>query len=256
VKVEYTPREMMAVAAAREIKDGEIVFCGTGLPLVAAMAAKLIYAPNSIIFFETGAIDSQLMEIPLSVADPRVMYRTCVNAGLAEAFGIMQNPFTGPKTVAILGAAQIDIYGNINSTCIGDYWKPQVRFPGSGGGCDAGSFAGRTIIFVKHEKRRFVPRLDYLTTPGYLDGPDGRVRAGYKRGSPRCVITDMALMRFDPETKRMYLDKYYPGITPKQVQNNIGFSIDVSRASQMDPPLERELRILREKVDPQRLILG
>lgn len=253
---EYTSREMMAIVAAREIRDGDIVFCGTGLPLLAAMAAKLIHAPRSIIFFETGAIDSRLLEIPLSVADPRVMYGACINAGLAEAFAVMQNRFTGPQIVGILGAAQIDIYGNLNSTCIGDYWEPEVRFPGSGGACDVGSFVGRTIVFVKHERRRFVPRLDYLTTPGYLDGPGAREEAGYRGGGPECVITDMALMRFDRETKRMYLDKYCPGIAPEQVQDNTGFGMDLSRASQIEPPTEKELKALREQVDPQRLILG
>ena len=252
----YTSREMMAIVAAREIKDGEIVFCGTGISLLAAMAAKLIHAPHITIFFETGAIDPHLLEIPLTVGDPRVMYGSCVNAGLAEAFGLMQNPFIGPRVVGILGAAQIDAYGNLNSTCIGDYAQPRVRFPGSGGACDVGSFVGRTIVFIKHARKRFVPRLDYLTTPGYLSGPGEREKAGYRPGGPECVITDMAVMRFDAQTKRMYLDKCYPGVTAQQVQDNTAFAIDTSRALPIDPPSEEELRTLRERVDPQRLILG
>jgi len=251
----YTSREIMAIVAAREIKDGEIVFCGTGISLLAAMAAKLIHAPHSVIFFETGAIDPQLLEIPLTVADPRVMYGSSINAGLAEAFGLMQNPLIGPKVVGILGAAQIDVYGNLNSTCIGDYWHPNVRFSGSGGACDAGSFVGRTIVFMEQERRRFVPRLDYLTTPGYLSGPGEREKAGYGTGGPACVITDMALMRFDAQTKRMYLDKCYPGVTAQQVQAHTGFPMDLSRASSLQSPSQEELRILREQVDPQRLIL-
>ena len=177
-ETEYTSREMMAVAAAREIRDGDIVFCGTGISMLAAMAAKHISAPNSVIFFETGAIDSQLEEVPLAVGDPRVMFATSVNGGLADAFATMQNRFTGRQVVGIMGAAQIDIYGNLNSTVIGDYHHPTVRFSGSGGACDVASFVSRTIIFMQHAKRKFVPKLDYLTSPGWLDGPDGRKNAG------------------------------------------------------------------------------
>jgi glutaconate CoA-transferase subunit B len=254
--VNYTARELMAIVAAREIKDGEIVFCGTGVSLLAAMAAKRIHAPGAIIFFETGALDPDLHEIPLTVADSRVMYGASLNAGLAEAFATMQNRFLGPRVVGILGAAQVDRYGNLNSTCVGDYARPDVRLPGSGGACDVGSFVGRTIVFVRHERRRFVPRLDYLTTPGYLDGPGGRERAGYRHGGPACVISDKALLRFDAASKAMYLDRTYPGVAPQEVQAHTGFSLDLSRATPLDPLSAEELRILRQEVDPQRLILG
>jgi glutaconate CoA-transferase subunit B len=253
--MEFAARELMAIVAAREIQDGEIVFCGTGISLLAAMAAKRIHAPGAMVFFETGAIDPDLREIPMSVADSRVMFRASVNAGLAEAFAMMQNRFQGPRVVAILGAAQVDRYGNLNSTCVGDYARPAVRFPGSGGACDAGSFVGRTIVFIRHERRRFVERLDYLTTPGYLDGPGGRERLGYRHGGPTCVISDRALLRFDGVNKEMYLDRYYPGITPEDIQSHTGFSLDLTRAAPLDPPTVEELRILRREVDPQRLIL-
>ena len=200
-ETEYTSREMMAVAAAREIRDGDIVFCGTGISMLAAMAAKHISAPNSVIFFETGAIDSQLEEVPLAVGDSRVMFATSVNGSLADAFATMQNRFTGRQVVGIMGAAQIDIYGNLNSTVIGDYHHPTVRFSGSGGACDVASFVSRTIIFMQHAQRKFVPKLDYLTSPGWLDGPDGRKKVGLPDGGPACVITDMAMMGFDAETK-------------------------------------------------------
>jgi glutaconate CoA-transferase subunit B len=251
----YTARELMSIVAAREIQDGEIVFCGTGISLLAAMAAKRIHAPGAIIFFETGAVDPDLCEIPMTVADPRVMFRASVNAGLAQAFATMQNRFLGPQVVGILGAAQVDRYGNLNSTCVGDYAHPDVRFPGSGGACDVGSFVGRTIVFVRHERRRFVERLDYLTTPGYLDGPGGRERVGYRHGGPTCVISDRALLRFDGVNKEMYLDRFYPGTTPKEIQSHTGFSLDLIRAAPLDPPTADELRILRQEVDPQRLIL-
>ena len=251
----YTARELMAIVAAREIRDGEIVFCGTGISLLAAMAAKRIHAPGAIIFFETGALDPDLREIPMTVADSRVMFRASVSAGLAEAFATMQNRFLGPQVVGILGAAQVDRYGNLNSTCVGDYAQPAVRFPGSGGACDVGSFVGRTIVFVRHERRRFVERLDYLTTPGYLDGPGGRERVGYTHGGPVCVISDMALLRFDDARKDMYLDRYYPGVSIEQILENMEFAVDVSRAVQAAPPTTAELEILRARCDPQRLIL-
>ncbi|NQT72718.1 MAG: ketoacid-CoA transferase [Chloroflexi bacterium] len=252
----YTSREMMAIVAAREIKNGDIVFCGTGISMLAAMAAKHISAPESVIIFETGAIDPKLEEIPLAVSDSRIMYGSSMNSGLADAFAIMQNQATGQHVVGILGAAQIDKYGNLNSTTIGSYAKPDVRFPGSGGACDVASFVGRTIIFMQHEKRRFVPKLDYLTSPGWIDGPRGREKEGLPPGGPIAVITDMAVMRFDEKTKEMYLDGCYPGTAPQTVLENMGFEVDISQAREIPPPSDEELRILRDVCDPQRLILG
>ena len=251
MKFDYSPREMMAIVAAREIKDGDIVFCGTGVSMLAAMAAKHISAPESVIIFETGAIDPKLEEIPLAVSDSRIMYGSSMNSGLADAFAIMQNQSTGQH-----GAAQIDMFGNLNSTTIGNYVNPTVRFPGSGGACDVASFVGKTIIFMQQEKRRFVTKLDYLTSPGWLDGPRGREKEGLSKGGPVAVITNMATMRFDENTKEMYLDGYYNGITPKKILANMGFGIDISRAHEIPPPSADELRILREVCDPQRLILG
>ena len=252
---QYSLREMMVLVAAREIRDGDIVFCGTGISMVAAMAAKHINAPHSIIFFETGGIDSQLLELPFSVGDPRVMAGTSINAGLAESFAILQNPFTGPKVLAIFGAAQIDRYGNLNTTSIGDYWHPTVRFPGCGGACDAASCAGRTIIFMKQEKRKFVERVDYLSTPGWIPEPGGRKEVGLPEGGPTMVITDMGVMRFDDESKQMYLSSAYPGISPQQIQEEMDIEIDLSRAVQERPPTEEEVNLLRQKIDPQRLII-
>jgi glutaconate CoA-transferase subunit B len=247
---------MMAVAAAREISDGDIVFCGTGISMLAAMAAKHISAPNSVIFFETGAIDSLLEEVPLAVGDPRVMYWTSVNGGLSDAFATMQNPFTGQHVVGILGAAQIDIYGNLNSTVIGDYARPKVRFSGSGGASDVASFVHRTIIFMQHEKRKFVEKLDYCTSPGWIDGPEGRKAAGLGNGGPSVVITNKAVMGFDAHSKQMYLRECFPGVTSEEVLDHMGFAVDVGRAVPIEPPTEKELVILRERCDPQRLILG
>jgi len=253
--MDYTLKEMMAIAAAREIRNNDIVFCGTGISMLAAMAAKNINAPQSVIFFETGAIDSKLEDLPLAVADPRIMYQASANGGLLDSFATMQNKFTGEHIVGILGAAQIDIYGNLNSTVIGDYYEPSVRFSGSGGACDVASFVSRTIIFMKQEKRKFKIKLDYLTSPGYLDGPGSREKEGLSEGGPHRVVTDMGILGFDDLSKQMFLKGYYPGITPDKILENMEFDIDISRAQEVPAPTSNELELLREKCDPHRLIL-
>jgi glutaconate CoA-transferase subunit B len=247
---------MMTIVAARQIRDGDIVFCGTGISMLAAMAAKHISAPNSVIFFETGAIDSKLEEVPLAVADSRVMFWTSVNGSLADAFATMQNLHTGRRVVGVMGAAQIDKYGNLNSTVIGDYAAPRVRFSGSGGAADVASFVGRTLIFMQHERRKFVPRVDYLTSPGWLGGRDQREAAGLSPGGPAAVITNMAIMGFEEDTREMYLKGVYPGISPQTVLENMSFEVDASRCEEVKAPSPEELQVLRQACDPQRLILG
>ncbi len=184
----YTPREMMAIAAGRFIADGDVLFAGTGVAMLAATVAKRIHAPHAHIFFETGGIGPQLDELPMAVADPRVMAYADLNAGLVEAFSYVANRRL--HTIAFLGAAQIDRYGNMNSTVIGDYHHPTVRFSGSGGACDAGSLASGFIVFMQHGTRKFVEKLDYLTTPGWLEGGESRRRAGYRRGGPLAVVSE------------------------------------------------------------------
>ncbi|HOF57795.1 MAG TPA: CoA-transferase [Syntrophorhabdaceae bacterium] len=249
----YTDNEMMSICAGRFIKDGDIVFAGTGVSMLAATAAKRIYAPKAVVFFETGGIDPALDEIPMAVSDLRVMYGTCLNSGLIEAFSIVGHRKL--HTIAFLGAAQIDKYGNLNTTVIGDYHKPRTRFSGSGGACDVASFASGVITFMQHEKRRFVEKLDYLTSVGWYKGGNSRKDVGLQRGGAIAVVTNLCVMKFDEKTKEMYLSEYYPGISVEKIIENTGFEIDVSRAVESIPPSEEELRVLREEVDPQRLIL-
>jgi len=246
-------KETMAIMAGRLIKNEDVLFCGTGLSLIAAAAAKKMYAPGCVMFFETGAIDPALMEIPLNVSDLRVMYGSSVNAGLMEAFSILS--LKKIHTKALLGAAQIDKFGNLNSTCIGDYQHPSIRFSGSGGACDAACLAAEVIVFMQHEKRRFVDKVDYLTSPGWLSGPEAREKAGLYRGGPTIVVTDLGIMRFDEKTKEMYLSQYYPGVTAAKVRENTGFDMDVSRAVEAKPITDEEIRMLREEVDPQKLVI-
>lgn len=251
--LEYSPTEIMAIMAGRMVKDEDVLFCGTGLSMIAATVAKRVYAPKSVIFFETGGIDTALPELPLAVSDLRVMYGTSVNAGLLESFSILSHKKIYSK--AFLGAAQIDRFGNLNSTCVGDYWHPAVRFSGSGGGGDAACLAAEVIIFMQHEKRRFVEKVDYLTSPGWLSGPGAREKAGLYRGGPSAVVTNLGIMRFDEKTKEIYVAEYYREVTSQQIQENTSFEIDISRAVESKPVTEEELRVLREEIDPQRLII-
>ncbi|MCX5832122.1 MAG: ketoacid-CoA transferase [Deltaproteobacteria bacterium] len=250
---DYTDNEMMAISAGRLIKNGDIVFAGTGVSILAATAAKRIYAPKAVIFFETGGIDPSLEEIPMAVADLRVMSGTCLNSGLIDAFSIAGHRKL--NTIAFLGAAQIDIYGNLNTTSLGNYMRPKIRFSGSGGACDVASIASGVITFMQHERRRFVEKLDYLTSVGWYKGGDSRSKLGLVRGGATAVVTNLGVMKFDEETKKMYLAAYYPGISKERIIENTGFDIDVYQASESPAPSREELRILREEVDPQKLIL-
>lgn len=250
----YTQNEMMALSAGRLVQNGDILFAGTGLSMLAATVAKRIHAPESVVIFETGGIDPLLDELPLAVADSRVMTGASLNSGLADALSLLGHPKI--NIIAFLGAAQIDCYGNLNSTLLGTYDNPIERFPGSGGACDAASLASGVIIFMKNEAKRFVPRLDYFTSPGWIRGGDSRKKAGFNRGGPIAVVTDLGLMKFDHETKKMYLAEHYSFTTPEKIAEATGFDLDISRALPSKEPTLEELQILREQVDPQRLILG
>ncbi len=250
---DYTDNEMMAISAGRFTRNGDILFAGTGVSMLAATVAKRIYAPKAVVFFETGGIDPSLDEIPMAVADSRVMSGTALNSGLIEAFSIAGHRRL--HTIALLGAAQIDRYGNLNTTCIGDYHRPKTRFSGSGGACDVATFASGVITFMQHQKRRFVEKLDYRTSLGWHEGGDSRRTLGLTRGGTLAVVTNLAVLKFDETTREAYLAEYYPGVSIDRIIENTGFPLDVSRAVEAAPPSAEELRILTEEVDPQRLML-
>ncbi len=250
--LEYSDNEMMALAAGRLVRNGAIVFAGTGVSMLATTAAKRIFAPGAVIFFESGGIDPSLSEIPMAVADPRVMSGTSVNSGLIDAFSIAGHRRF--HTIAFLGAAQIDRYGNLNSTCIGDYFKPATRFSGSGGSNDVASFASEVIAFLRHEKRRFVEKLDYLTSVGWYRGSDSRKKLGLERGGMTAVVTNLGVLKFKDDSKEMYLSEYFPGVSIDRIIENTGFEIDTSAAVEAAAPTAEQLTILRQEVDPQHLI--
>jgi len=254
MSIDYTLTELMAVAAAREIMDGEVVFAGTGLPMLGAMLAQRTHAPECCIIFEAGTVASQLAHLPMSVGDPRVMRGAAVAAGLSEVFTYILQ--AGRVDVGFLSGAQIDRYGNINSTAIGcDPRHPQVRFAGSGGSCDIACLACRTVIIAKHETRRFPHKVDYVTSPGWLSGGESRQKAGLVRGGPSVVVTTMGVMRFHPNTKEMYLESYHPGLSADAVASETGFPLEIEGAVETPLPSLDELHILREIVDPERIFL-
>ena len=250
----YTLNELMVVMAAREIRDKEVVFAGTGLPMLAVMLAQRIHAPHCCIIFEAGTLDSHLAHLPMSVGDPRAMLGSAMAAGLYEVFSFLLQ--AGRVDVGFLSGAQVDLFGNINSTSIGkDPRHPKVRFSGSGGACDIACLAKRTIIIAHHEKRRFPKRVDYITSPGWLEGNHSRQKAGLTQGGPSVVVSTMGVMRFRDDTKTMYLAHYHPGLTARAVADQTGFALDVRDATETPVPDRDELRILREGVDPEKVFL-
>ncbi len=251
--IHYSLTELMTVAAAREIKEGEVVFAGTGLPMLGAMLAQKTHAPNCIIIFEAGAIASRMAHLPMSVGDPRTVRGAAMAAGLSEVFTYCLQ--AGRVDVGFISGAQIDRYGNINSTSIGDYHHPKVRFPGSGGSCDIACLAKRTVIIAAHEKRRLPEKIDYITSPGWLEGGNSRQEAGLIRGGPSVVVTTKGVMRFQKESHEMYLESYHPGLTAQAVADDTGFQLPIEEATETPVPTAEELRILRDLVDPERIFL-
>ena len=252
-EIQYTPRELLACVAARLIKDGESVFVGTGLPLVGALLAQKLYAPNMMAIYECGAVDPEPRVLPWSVSGSWTYHRAPVILSMTSVFGHSR---AGYADVGFLGGAQIDMYGNINATVIGDYDKPTVRLTGSGGANDIASLCQKVIFMGLHLPERFPERCDYITTPGFLDGPGGRERAGLAGGGPWRVISHLGLMGFDEESCRMKLISYHPGVTPELIQQFTGFELLLADDMAETPkPTAEELRVLREEVDPCQLFV-
>lgn len=251
---DFNMMELMICVAARYLEDGKSVAVGTGAPCAAAMLAQKTTSPNLVVIFEAGGIAPQLPEMPISVGDSRTFYRAVMAAGMVDAMSTCER---GQVDYAFLGGAQIDKYGNINSTCIGDYEKPKVRFPGSGGANDFASFCWHTMIMTVHSKSRFVERCDFITSPGFLTGDGAREAAGLPDGGPYKIVTDLAVMGFDVATRRMQVESLHPGSSVEKVQAETGFELLVSsELGCTEPPSAEELRILRDEVDPLKLVIG
>ena len=211
----FNPNELLICSASRLMPDNTTAFIGTGIPMIAASLAQKMHAPNLVAFFEFGGVGAILDDLPIAVGERRSFHRAVAATGLAEMMETAQRGFI---EYGFLGGAQIDAYGNLNSTVIGDYTHPKVRLPGSGGGNDVGSHCWKTIALMPHDQRRFIDRLDFLTTPGYLTGPGAREAAGLPKDTgPYRVVTTLAILGFHPQSKRMMLLATQPGVTVEDV---------------------------------------
>ena len=244
----YTVAELMAYAAARCLEDKKAVLVGTGLPIIAACFAQRTHAPNLIIIFEAGGIGPQVPALPISVGDSRTFHKAISASSMHDVMSIAQ---AGYIDYAFLGAAQLDMYGNINTTQIGSHEQPKVRLPGSGGANDAGSFAWRTIVIMRQRSNSFVNKLDFLTTPGYLTGTGAREKVGLPQDcGPYRVITQLGVYGFDKETARIKLISLHPGVTIEQIKANSEFEILIpDKVEISETPTQEECEILRE-LDP------
>src|SRR3954469_2341480 len=236
----YTAMELMICCAARALEDGRTVAVGTGVPCAAAMLAQRTHAPNLTILFEAGGVAPILPTMPISVGDSRTFYRAAMATSMAD---VMQACQRGMVDYTFLGGAQIDAFGNLNSTMIGkDYARPKVRLPGSGGANDLASFCWRILVVTHHARRRFVEKVDFVTTPGYLTGPGAREAAGLPTGTgPYRVITDLAVLGYGDDTKRMEVRSLHAGVTLEQVRQATGFRLEAAEPLGVTPaPTEEE----------------
>ena len=254
VKEAYSSTELLACVASRMLEDNKSVFVGTGLPMIAAMLAQRTHAPNLLLFFEAGGIGPEMPVLPISVGDSRTFYSAVAASSMHDSMAMAQ---AGYIDYGFLGGAQIDTYGNLNTTVIGPYEHPKVRLPGSGGANDVGTLCHQTIILMRQDKHRFLETIDFLTTPGYLQGFDSRDQAGLPRNSgPYRVITQLGVYGFEPKSKQMMLLSVHPGVTVEQVQENSGFEIRIPpQISVTTPPSKKELDILK-KIDPVGMVIG
>ena len=250
----YNPTELLICTASRLMEDETTAFIGTGIPMLAASLAQRRQAPNLVPIFEFGGVGAILEDLPMAVGEARTFHKALSASGITD---IMETATRGFIDYGFLGGAQIDPYGNLNSTVIGPHDRPKVRLPGSGGANDVGSLCWRTIIIIRHSRRSFVPEVDFLTTPGYLSGPGAREEAGLPPGTgPLYVVSTLALMGFDDETKRMKLLKTQPGVSVDGVIGETGFELIIpERVETSEPPTLEELCILREEVDRDRLYI-
>ena len=254
MEADYTPTELLATVASKLLEDGKSVFVGTGLPMIAAMLAQRTHAPNLLIIFEAGGVGPRMPVLPISVGDSRTFYQAVAASSMHDVMSLSQN---GYLDYGFLGAAMIDMYGNINTTVIGEHDHPHVRLPGSGGANDVGSFCWRTIIIMRQEKRRFLKKVDFITTPGYLTGPGAREKAGLPAGcGPYRVITQLGLYGFDEATKRLKLMAVHPNVTVEQIRENSELEILVPDHVDTTVPPTAEERHLLHEIDPAGMAIG
>jgi len=248
----YTPNELMVCQAARQLRDREVVFVGIGLPNLACNLARRLHAPGLVLIYESGAVGAAPERLPISIGDPSLVTNSLSVCSMFDIFSYYLQG--GLIDVGFLQGAQIDRFGNLNTTVVGDYARPSVRLPGSGGACEIAILAKRVLVIAPQSKRSFTDRVDFITSPGFVDGPETRASLGMPGDGPRMVITNLGCYEFtDGE---MMLTSLHPGCTLEQVQNNTGWDIRVSSDLRTtDEPTREELRIIREELDPKHLYI-
>ncbi len=249
----YTAMELMACVAARTLEDRRTVLVGTGLPMIGAILAQRTHAPGLVIIFEAGGVGPRVPTLPVSVGDSRTFYHASAASSMHNVMSACQ---AGYVDFGFLGGAMMDRYGNLNTTVIGPWDAPEVRLPGSGGGNDVGSLAQRTIVILRQDRRKFVERVNFITTPGYIDGPGARERAGLPDGSgPFRVITQLAVYDFDESSRRVRLRALHPGVSVNDVQAASSFEILIPDSYDVTaPPTLEEQRLLHE-IDPAGMVI-
>jgi len=245
---DFTRQEVMACAGSRTMADGEKVLVGIGLPQVACILAKYTHAPNLIMALEIGVMEPKPIHPTVGIADPRMWYQATSYTSFLGSMG--QGLHRGKMDVGFISGLEIDQYGNLNSSVIGTYDNAKRRFTGSGGANDIASRCERYEIIIRHEKRKFNPKVSFITSPGHLDGPGAREEAGLVGNGPEYVITDMAVMDFEPKTKQMRLVSTHPGVSTEDVQNATGFELVIpQKVGETTVPTTEEQRLIREVID-------
>jgi glutaconate CoA-transferase subunit B len=245
---------MMTAVAARELCDGEVVFVGIGLPNLACNLARATHAPNLVLIYESGAVGAVPERLPVSIGDPALVTGSLMVCSMADVFQcLLQN---GRIEVGFLGGAQIDRYGNINTTVVGRYEKPAVRLPGSGGAAEIAIHARRTVVVARLDRRGFPESVDFVTSPGHRAGGRTRQELGMPGAGPTRVITDKAILEVDPAEGELMLASLYPGVDIADVTENVGWQLRCrTPLKAVDPPTERELHLLRQVLDPEHIYL-
>ncbi len=254
IEAAYSPAEMMTAVAARELRDGEVVFVGIGLPNLACNLARATHAPNLVLIYESGAVGAVPERLPVSIGDPSLVTGSLMVCGMADVFqSFLQN---GRMEVGFLGGAQIDRFGNINTTVVGEYGRPAVRLPGSGGAAEIAIHAKRTVVISRLSRRAFPERVDFITSPGHVARGGTRRQLGMPGAGPVKVVTDKAILEADDATGELVLAALYPGVEAGEVCAGIGWTLRCRPGlKQVDPPSTAELALLREVLDPHRLYL-
>lgn len=252
---DYTPSEMMAAVAARELRDGEVTFVGIGLPNLACNLARALHAPNLVLIYESGAVGAVPERLPVSIGDPSLVTGSLMVCSMADVFQLfLQNGRIG---VGFLGGAQIDRWGNINSTVVGSYSEPKVRLPGSGGAAEIAIHAQRVLVISRLHPRSFPSEVDFITSPGQRSRGRSRRELGMPGAGPVKVVTDKAILETDPESGELLLAALYPGVAIEDVNAGVGWPLRARPSiGAVMPPTGEELRLLRELLDPRRLFLS